>query len=150
VPLFLNLQRVIKGGGCNNLVTMLVTSIHTFGGLFNGDLTSKLVCFHANGVIVFQGLQTRVIMQLTKNMPHLSLTSISWYIGATWPCKQSWAYCVLGKLRSYYSPCFILLTSTWSMGSGRILANKRFEDPLQYQSSMDFHGCTYQMCFGQV
>lgn len=154
MPLLLNLQRVIKGGGCNNLITMLVNFIHTFGGLFNGDLTSKLVCFHANGVIVFQGLKTRVIMQLTENMPHLSLVSILWHIGATWPCNQFWAYHLLGKLRFYYSPCmfifFILLTSTWNMGSGRIVANKRLDYPLQYQNSMNFHGCTYQVCFGQI
>jgi hypothetical protein len=69
VLLFLNLQRVTKGAGCNNLIAMLVNYINTFGGLFNGDLTSKLVCFHANGVIVFQGLKTRVIIQLTKKCP---------------------------------------------------------------------------------
>jgi hypothetical protein len=69
VPLFFNLQRVTKRGGNNNLITRMVNSIHTFGGLFNGDLTSKLVYFHANGVIVFQGLKTRVIMQFTKKCP---------------------------------------------------------------------------------
>jgi hypothetical protein len=34
--------------------------------IFDGDLTFKLICFGANGVIIFQSLKTRVIMKLTE------------------------------------------------------------------------------------
>jgi hypothetical protein len=39
---------------------MLVDSLTTFGGLFDGDLALKLILFGANGVIVFQGLRINV------------------------------------------------------------------------------------------
>lgn len=45
---------------------MLVDSLTTFGGLFNGDLALKLILFGANGVIVFQGLKINVNVQPTK------------------------------------------------------------------------------------
>jgi hypothetical protein len=43
-----------------------VNFITIIGGLFEGDLAAKLVSFGADGVIVCQGLKTRVIVQLIK------------------------------------------------------------------------------------
>jgi hypothetical protein len=37
VPIFLNLQSIIKGGGSNKLTSMLVDSLTTVGGLFDCD-----------------------------------------------------------------------------------------------------------------
>ncbi len=69
----MNLKLVIEGGGSNNLTTMLVDSIAIYGGLSEGDLASRLVCFVADGVIVFQGLKTRVTMQFTnKHAPFVT------------------------------------------------------------------------------
>jgi hypothetical protein len=36
--------------------------------IFDGDLMFKLVCFGANGVIIFQCLRTRVIMKLIEKL----------------------------------------------------------------------------------
>jgi hypothetical protein len=66
VALLLNLQWIIKVGGFNNLTTMLVNCTTTFGGLCDGDSTSKLVYFGANGVMVFQGLKIGVTIQLEE------------------------------------------------------------------------------------
>jgi hypothetical protein len=66
VPLLLNLERVTKIGGYEICITMLVNFVHIFGGLFDGGLASKLVCFGANGVIISQGLKIGVIMQLIE------------------------------------------------------------------------------------
>jgi hypothetical protein len=41
---------------------MLVDSLITFGGLFDGDLALKLILFGANGVIFFQGLKIDAIV----------------------------------------------------------------------------------------
>jgi hypothetical protein len=43
---------------------MLVDSIATYGGLFEGDLASRLLCLAIDGMIIFQGLKVKVIMQL--------------------------------------------------------------------------------------
>jgi hypothetical protein len=52
---------------------MLVDSIITYGGLFEGDLASWLLCFAIDGVIIFQGLKTRVTMQLiNKHAPFVT------------------------------------------------------------------------------
>ncbi len=45
---------VNKGGGCDNLATILVNFLATFRGLFKGGF--KLVCFVTSGMIVFQGM----------------------------------------------------------------------------------------------
>jgi hypothetical protein len=45
---------------------MLVNFIVITGGLSEGDLVAKLVFFGADGVTIFQGLKTRVTMQLIK------------------------------------------------------------------------------------
>lgn len=45
---------------------MLVNCTTTFGGLCDGDSTSKLVYFGANGVMVFQGLKIGVTIQLEE------------------------------------------------------------------------------------
>jgi hypothetical protein len=39
-----------------------VDFIVIYGGLFEGDLASRLICFAIDGVIVFQGLKIGVIM----------------------------------------------------------------------------------------
>jgi len=40
--------------------------------IFDGDLTFKLVCFGANGVIIFESLKTRVIMKfIEKHAPFI-------------------------------------------------------------------------------
>jgi len=47
------LQQVTKGGGFDNLTTMLVNFITIVGGLSNKDLLAKLVSFGVDVVIVF-------------------------------------------------------------------------------------------------
>jgi hypothetical protein len=49
---------------------MLMDSLPIYGGLFEGDLASSLVCFTVDGVTIFQGLKIRVTLQLTdKHVP---------------------------------------------------------------------------------
>jgi len=52
VSIFLNLQWVIKGGGSNNLTTMLMKFMATFGDLFDDDMASKSVWFAIDGVTI--------------------------------------------------------------------------------------------------
>ncbi len=39
---------------------MIRNSMKGFGGLFDHDLVTKVVCFSANGVATFQGIKTWV------------------------------------------------------------------------------------------
>jgi hypothetical protein len=49
---------------------MLVDFITIYGGLSEGDLASRLVCFAVDGMTIFQGLKTRVTVQLVdKHAP---------------------------------------------------------------------------------
>jgi hypothetical protein len=52
---------------------MLVDSTTIYGGLSEGDLASRLVYFVVDGVTAFQGLKTRVIVQLVdKHAPFVT------------------------------------------------------------------------------
>jgi hypothetical protein len=52
---------------------MLVSFITIISGLFYGDLVVKLFWFGIDGIIVFQGLKTRVTMEpLEKHAPFLT------------------------------------------------------------------------------
>jgi hypothetical protein len=64
--MFLNLQQVTKGGGFDNLTTMLVNFITIIGGFSKEDLATKLVSFDVNGVTVFHGLKIGVTMQFIE------------------------------------------------------------------------------------
>jgi hypothetical protein len=60
VPLFLNLLRIIKGNGAGAiLANHCVDRLITFGGLFNGDLASKLIYFGPNYITFFPRFTNR-------------------------------------------------------------------------------------------
>lgn len=150
VPLFLNLEKVTKRGGYENLNTVLVNFVHIFGGLFDQGLASKLVCFGANGVTISQGLKIGLIMQfIEKHAPFV--TRIHCMAHRCNLIMQTFLSLLLvGKIEAFYNPCMfvflIFLRSVWSMGSQQKATNKRFENLLQYQYSMDFYAvCVCQM-----
>jgi hypothetical protein len=47
-------------------MTMILNFVTIIGGLFEGDVVAKLVSFGVNGVIIFQGLNIGVIVQLIE------------------------------------------------------------------------------------
>jgi hypothetical protein len=53
VSILLNLQGVVDEVAFNNSTSLIVKILMEFGGLNEKDLANKLVCFGANGVIVF-------------------------------------------------------------------------------------------------
>jgi hypothetical protein len=65
ISLLLNFLRIIKGGGFDKLTIILVDFVTIFGGLKNGDLTLKFVCFGVDGVTIFQGLNNSLTIQMT-------------------------------------------------------------------------------------
>jgi hypothetical protein len=52
-PFFFNLERVVDGGTSNNITFAIVYSLIYLGGLSMVDIANKVVCFGANGVIIF-------------------------------------------------------------------------------------------------
>ncbi len=48
------LQRVVDGYDVNNLTKLLVQNLMARGGLIEEALSSKLLCFGVNWVIIFQ------------------------------------------------------------------------------------------------
>jgi len=47
-----------------SLILLIMNFLMTQGGLQEEDLTSRLVCFGANGVNTFQGFRSKVIIQM--------------------------------------------------------------------------------------
>jgi hypothetical protein len=66
-PILLNLERVVDGNTSNNLIVIIICFLTNLGGLLVVDVANTVVCFGANGVIVFQGLKTCVTFQLIMN-----------------------------------------------------------------------------------
>jgi hypothetical protein len=62
VPILLNLEKIVDGGMFNNLTIVIIHFLVIFGGMSKTNIVNKVVCFGANGVIVFQGLKISVII----------------------------------------------------------------------------------------
>ncbi len=62
----MNLERVTKGCTIYNFTNMIRNSVKGFGGLFDHDLVTKVVCFGADGAATFQGIKIGVANQLRK------------------------------------------------------------------------------------
>jgi len=60
VRILLNLERIVNGGTFDNFTFIIIHSLGIFGGMSKIDIINKVVCFGADGVIVFQGLKIGV------------------------------------------------------------------------------------------
>jgi hypothetical protein len=58
----LTLQQVVEGSFVNNLAKVIVEFLLLYGGILESNLALKLVCFGIDGVMMFQGSKTRVIV----------------------------------------------------------------------------------------
>jgi hypothetical protein len=67
VPILFNLQRVLDGATSTNLTKFIMQNLVEFGSMIEIDLANKLVCFGADGMIVFQGLKNGVTTKLMQN-----------------------------------------------------------------------------------
>ncbi len=59
VPLLLNLCRV-DGATSNKLIQMIISSLVKYGGVKEGNLAKKVICFEIDELIVFQGSEIGV------------------------------------------------------------------------------------------
>jgi hypothetical protein len=73
VPILLSLQHVTEGSNTDNLTDMISTSLSYHGGMDGeGSVAEKLICFGADGAVVFQGARSGVTSQLIKkHAPYL-------------------------------------------------------------------------------
>jgi hypothetical protein len=63
---------VVEGVDAGNLTRVIIQALLTVGGLTCESLSSKLICFGANGVSVFQGARTGVIWHIKLDYaPHM-------------------------------------------------------------------------------
>jgi hypothetical protein len=69
----LSLQHVIEGANVDNLTDMIISNLKYHGGLEEDDVIAKrLVCFKADGAVVFQGAKLGVTAQrIEKFAPYL-------------------------------------------------------------------------------
>ncbi len=58
----LTLQQVVEGSHVNNLAKVIVEFLLFYGGLLKFNLAVKLICFGTNGVMMFKGSKTKVIV----------------------------------------------------------------------------------------
>jgi hypothetical protein len=62
--LLLHHCNVVDGANLNNLKLILVDAMVLYGDMTEESIVSKLIAFEVNGVSVFQGVKTCVIVQL--------------------------------------------------------------------------------------
>jgi hypothetical protein len=67
VPMLISLQRVVDGVGANNLTIVIMEALQKGRGLSYVSITHKLLCFGADGVIIFQGTKIDVTKQINTN-----------------------------------------------------------------------------------
>jgi hypothetical protein len=66
VPIFLNLRKFVHGGTYDNITLIIIFSLVIFGGMPKANIANKVVCFELNGVTIFQGLKTSVIIRMNN------------------------------------------------------------------------------------
>jgi hypothetical protein len=72
IPILLSLERVVEGADAGHLTRVIIQALLTIGGLTCESLSSKLICFGANGVSVFQGSRTGITWQIKLDYaPHM-------------------------------------------------------------------------------
>lgn len=64
IPYLLSLQKIVDGTGSDNLTSLLLKALETEGGLVGDDVSSKLLCFGADGVAAFHGVHKGVTRQM--------------------------------------------------------------------------------------
>jgi hypothetical protein len=69
LPLLLNMYKVVDETIANNMTFLIVKSLGQHGGLSEIDITSKLVCFGANGITICHGV---IIQLMQKHAPYVS------------------------------------------------------------------------------
>ncbi len=52
MSIFVDLQKFIDRGGCDNMTTMLVNFMATSCGLFEGNVGLKMICIGSNGPLI--------------------------------------------------------------------------------------------------
>ncbi len=66
IPILLTLEQMLFSTIINNLMKMIMASLLQYGGLYETNLTSKLISFGADGVSIFQEAKICVITQLKE------------------------------------------------------------------------------------
>jgi hypothetical protein len=85
VLIFFKLERVMDGATSNNLTIVIVCFFIIFDSLLKVNITNKVFCFEANGVIMFQGVNCSTHDQINLALP-LS-TFIVWCTNVIWLFK---------------------------------------------------------------
>jgi hypothetical protein len=58
----LTLQQILQDSNANNLTHVIVDALFVDGGLSKSDSTTKLVCFNANRLTIFQNNNINIIV----------------------------------------------------------------------------------------
>ncbi len=64
----LTLKRVKVGVTSENIKTMILDAMATYGGLSNDNMASKWICLGCDGGVVFQGVHANMITQIKKQL----------------------------------------------------------------------------------
>jgi hypothetical protein len=72
LPILLNLQRVVNGSIVDNLTYLIIQNLIEYGRLNEVDITKKLICFGANGVMVFHGVKGGVTIPFVSGVHYMA------------------------------------------------------------------------------
>jgi hypothetical protein len=73
IPLLIGLKRIIEAPNADHLTSVVLEALQSGAGVGAGDLSSRLLCFGADGVTVFQGARTGVTVQLAQKYAPFSI-----------------------------------------------------------------------------
>jgi len=62
IPLLLSVQQMFSRFRANSLTLLIMNYLMTQGNLKEEELVARLVCFGVDGVGIFQGLRSRIII----------------------------------------------------------------------------------------
>jgi hypothetical protein len=72
LPILLNLQRVVDGSIIDNLTYLIIQSLVEYGGLNEAAIAKKLICFGANGVMVFHSVKSGVTIPFVSSVHYMA------------------------------------------------------------------------------
>ena len=73
IPFFISLERVVEGGGSDNLTQVIIDALTGAAKIERLALSKTLLCFGADGVSTFQGAKTGVTHQIQSKYAPFAL-----------------------------------------------------------------------------
>lgn len=138
IPLLILIKNIIDGVHTNNLTIVSMRALEQGDGLQIEDITSKLLCFGADGVVTFQGTKIGVTTQIISKHAPYCIEMHHMAHGANLAFKRLSFLDVVARVEELLqSICTYFAHSPKRFLHGAYRP-KRLEDAQEYQNPVDF------------